>query len=42
MTANAFVDDMEKTREAGMNAHLSKPLDSEKLLTVLAKLIQKE
>ena len=42
MTANAFVDDMEKTREAGMNAHLSKPLDSQKLLTVLAKLIQKE
>ena len=42
MTANAFVDDMEKTREAGMNAHLSKPLDSGKLLTVLAKLIQKE
>lgn len=42
MTANAFMDDMEKTREAGMNAHLSKPLDSEKLLTVLAKLIQKE
>ena len=42
MTANAFVDDMEKTREAGMNAHLSKPLDSEKLLTVLAKLIRKE
>lgn len=42
MTANAFVDDMEKTREAGMNAHLSKPLDSKKLLTVLAKLIQKE
>ncbi len=42
MTANAFMDDMEKTREAGMNAHLSKPLDSQKLLTVLAKLIQKE
>lgn len=35
MTANAFVEDMKKTREAGMNAHLSKPLDSEKVMQVL-------
>lgn len=27
LTANAFSDDVEKCREAGMNAHLSKPLD---------------
>lgn len=29
MTANAFLEDAEKCFEAGMNAHLSKPLDME-------------
>lgn len=29
MTANAFSDDVRRSREAGMNEHLSKPLDSE-------------
>ena len=27
MTANAFLEDMQKSKEAGMNAHLSKPVD---------------
>ena len=27
MTANAFLEDMQKSREAGMNEHLSKPVD---------------
>ena len=27
MTANAFAEDVQKSREAGMNAHISKPLD---------------
>lgn len=27
MTANAFAEDVERSREAGMNAHISKPLD---------------
>lgn len=27
MTANAFKEDEEKCLEAGMNAHLAKPLD---------------
>lgn len=27
MTANAFAEDEQKSREAGMNAHISKPLD---------------
>lgn len=31
MTANAFREDAEKCMEAGMNAHLAKPLDAEKL-----------
>ena len=27
MTANAFLEDMQKSREAGMDEHLSKPVD---------------
>ena len=27
MTANAFDDDMEKSKAAGMNAHLAKPIN---------------
>ena len=27
MTANAFAEDVQKSREAGMNAHISKPLN---------------
>ena len=37
MTANAFEEDKKKTREAGMNAHLAKPIDSAKLCAVLAR-----
>ena len=27
MTANAFTEDMEKSKEAGMDEHLSEPVD---------------
>ena len=27
MTANAFLEDMQKSKEAGMGVHLSKPVD---------------
>lgn len=37
MTANAFADDRQKTREAGMNGHLAKPLDMEQLQLALEK-----
>lgn len=37
MTANAFSDDIKKCLAAGMQAHLSKPLDMPKLLKVLAQ-----
>ena len=36
MTANAFTDDVEETRAAGMNAHLSKPIEPEALFSTLA------
>ena len=37
MTANAFVEDVERARQAGMNAHLAKPLDVQEMLNVMAK-----
>ena len=36
MTANAFADDRRLSREAGMNAHLSKPVSSQELIEALA------
>ena len=38
VTANAFEEDRKKTREAGMNEHLTKPMDREKLKETLASL----
>lgn len=36
-TANAFQDDIKKVKEVGMNTHISKPIDEENLLNVLAQ-----
>ena len=36
MTANAFDEDVRRCMEAGMNAHLSKPLDMEKVVETIA------
>ncbi len=38
MTANAFDDDVQRSHMAGMNAHLSKPVDQELLMATLARL----
>ena len=35
MTANAFDDDIEKSKAAGMNAHLAKPVDPQRLYQLL-------
>ena len=40
MTANTFEEDRQKTREAGMNAHLGKPFQPAELLAVIAAQIQ--
>ena len=42
MTANAFDEDVEKSRAAGMNAHLSKPIEPELLYRTLYRIIYEE
>ena len=37
MTANAFDEDARRCLEAGMNAHLSKPLEIQKLVAAIAR-----
>ncbi|WP_303858167.1 ATP-binding protein [Aminicella lysinilytica] len=39
MSANAFDDDIKKSLDAGMNAHISKPIDKQVLYDTLSKLI---
>ena len=36
MTANAFEEDRRNAFKAGMNGHISKPIDEKKLLGVVA------
>lgn len=42
MTANAFDEDREKALEAGMNGHLSKPIDVDKMMNVLHDLFNQK
>ena len=39
MTANAFLDDMEESRKAGMNEHLSKPLDESQMMSAIRRYV---
>lgn len=35
MTANAFIEDMKQSKEAGMNEHFSKPLDMDRVIKTI-------
>lgn len=41
MTANAFVEDIRRSRDAGMDGHVSKPVDLEHLQEVLRTRLQR-
>jgi CheY-like chemotaxis protein len=41
MTANVFDEDVERSLKAGMNAHLTKPIEPERLYRTLADMIRK-
>ena len=41
LTANAFDEDVQSSMQAGMDAHLSKPVEMERLLEVLGELVFK-
>ena len=40
MTANAFTDDAQKSLDAGMNAHLTKPLKESSIVKAIAKYVK--
>lgn len=39
VTANAFAEDIARTTQAGMNGHVSKPVDFDRLLKLLSDLL---
>ena len=42
MTANAFEEDKRDAIAAGMNAHIAKPIQADKLLAMLAEIIRQQ
>ena len=41
LTANAFEEDVKSCLEAGMDAHMSKPVDIDQLMRLLGRLLAK-
>lgn len=41
MTANAFIEDINQSREAGMDAHFSKPLNMEDVIKMICEYVKK-
>lgn len=42
MTVNAFVEDRKRALDAGMNGHIAKPIDIEKLEEMILSLMNKQ
>lgn len=40
MTANAFQEDRDKATESGMNGHIAKPLDTDKMFKMIADVLR--
>lgn len=40
MTANAFEEDKQEALQAGMNGHVAKPINIEKLLETVGKILK--
>lgn len=40
MTTNAFAEDVQKSIDAGMNAHISKPVDANSLNKIIGDLMR--
>ncbi len=40
MTANAFAEDVENAKAAGMNGHIAKPLDIQKMMETLTEVLR--
>ena len=41
MTANAFREDILAAEEAGMNGHIAKPLDADKMIAVIRETLKR-
>ena len=42
MTANAFEEDKREAIAAGMNAHIAKPIQVDKLLSIISEIIRQQ
>ena len=42
LSANTFPEDIQKSKESGMNAHLAKPIDIPKLLALIRQMMSKD
>ena len=40
LSANAFIDDIQESLDAGMNNHISKPINMEELINTITKYIK--
>ena len=41
MTANAFAEDIRAAKEAGMDGHIAKPIDVDKMMVELTKILRR-